>query len=46
MTSVIEETLVSTAATPLATLEDVLAADSAARSRAAQILNRLYSNAA
>jgi 1-deoxy-D-xylulose-5-phosphate reductoisomerase len=46
MTAVIEETLVSTAATPLATLEDVFAADSAARARAGQIVNRLYSNAA
>jgi 1-deoxy-D-xylulose-5-phosphate reductoisomerase len=46
MTAVIEETLVSTAATSLATLEDVLAADAAARSRAGQIVNRLYSNAA
>jgi 1-deoxy-D-xylulose-5-phosphate reductoisomerase len=46
MTSVIEETLGSTAAAPLATLEDVLAADVAARSRADQIVNRLHTNAA
>jgi 1-deoxy-D-xylulose-5-phosphate reductoisomerase len=46
MTAVIEETLGSTAVTPLATLEDVLTADAAARSRAGQIVNRLYSNAA
>jgi 1-deoxy-D-xylulose-5-phosphate reductoisomerase len=46
MTAVIEETLGSTAGTPLATLEDVLAADAAARARAGQIVNRLYSNAA
>jgi 1-deoxy-D-xylulose-5-phosphate reductoisomerase len=46
MTAVIEETLRSTAATPLATLEDVLAADMAARSHADQTVNRLYSDAA
>jgi 1-deoxy-D-xylulose-5-phosphate reductoisomerase len=46
MTAVIEETLGSTAVTPLATLEDVFTADSAARARAGQIVNRLYSNAA
>jgi 1-deoxy-D-xylulose-5-phosphate reductoisomerase len=46
MTAVIEETLGSTAATPLATLRDVLDADSAARTHAAQIVNRLYSDAA
>jgi 1-deoxy-D-xylulose-5-phosphate reductoisomerase len=46
MTAVIEETLGSTAAAPLATLEDVLAVDAAARARAGQIVNRLYSNAA
>ncbi len=46
MTAVVEETLVSTAVTALATLEDVLAADAAARARAGQIVDRLYSNAA
>jgi len=46
MTAVIEQTLESTAVTPLATLEDVLAADARARARADQIVNRLYSDAA
>ncbi len=46
MTVVIEETLQSTASVPLATLDDVLAADATARARAVQIVNRLYSNAA
>jgi 1-deoxy-D-xylulose-5-phosphate reductoisomerase len=46
MTAVVEETLLSTAPTALATLDDVLAADAAARARAGQIVDRLYSNAA
>jgi len=46
MTGVIEETLGSTAVAPLATLEDVLAADAAARAHADQIVHRSYSNAA
>ena len=46
MTAVIEETLGSTALAPLATLQDVLAADAAARAHADQIVHRSYSNAA
>jgi 1-deoxy-D-xylulose-5-phosphate reductoisomerase len=46
VTAVIEETLASTASAPLGTLEDVFAVDAAARRRADQIVNRLYSDAA
>jgi 1-deoxy-D-xylulose-5-phosphate reductoisomerase len=46
ITAVIEETLASVPASALASLEDVLAADAMARSRASQIVARLNSNAA
>ncbi|HYT16109.1 MAG TPA: 1-deoxy-D-xylulose-5-phosphate reductoisomerase [Burkholderiales bacterium] len=46
ITAVIEETLASVPASALATLEDVLAADALARSRACQIVARLHPNAA
>jgi 1-deoxy-D-xylulose-5-phosphate reductoisomerase len=46
VTTVIEETLASTPAAPLATLDDVFAVDAAARTRADQIVNRFYSHAA
>jgi 1-deoxy-D-xylulose-5-phosphate reductoisomerase len=46
ITAVIEETLNALEAGPLRTLEEVLAADAAARMRAAQVVARLNSNAA
>jgi 1-deoxy-D-xylulose-5-phosphate reductoisomerase len=46
ITTVIEETLAGLPASPLATLEDVLAADARARVRANQIVTRLKAHAA
>jgi len=46
ITSVIEETLASAPTSPLATLEDVLAADAAARAVASHIVARFTSDAA
>jgi len=46
ITAVIEETLAGLPASPLATLEDVLAADARARVRANQIVTRLKAHAA
>jgi len=46
ITAVIEETLASLPASPLQTLEEVLAADARARARASQIVSRFNSNAA
>jgi 1-deoxy-D-xylulose-5-phosphate reductoisomerase len=46
ITAVIEETLASLPASPLHTLEEVLAADARARARASQIVSRFNSNAA
>src|SRR6266853_778863 len=46
ITTVIEETLAGLPASPLATLEDVLAADARARIRANQIVTRLKAHAA